>query len=700
MSDVENNTPPTVANSQSPVSTAALPQALNQTDASATQATASEASLENPYAPQHKQQNNLSPETDTSRRRGGAEHAEDGDQAPSLRNKDCSEHNDESELSDSYSNVAFSELDDAIVVSGHGMRGGQKPADRRNASDANEDEAMEDGSKESTISHCPERKHYSIFNDLSESKLESADTAACQKSPISATSLFKPNRQSLSGSGRKGVLLGTWRDSDVPDDDKKHAVIGFIDIRDRLRTRIQPNTKYGESLAEDYPLPPGPGGSWVAFERVVFSDHLIGLDHFQVKEYTRLRSDVAPDETEEERLTAEAAAVKEAIRRVKENPTSETTLQPPAVAYGAEIPVAFQAPVCPDFKRRRVDGGLVAIRPAPPEITPEPIGTAPQPTIDTRQTRIFVGPLPGTRPTRILIGYWKPSSEREPKDRHAVYGILAQNDLFRAKVVRETRDGRFVDGNYPAGAGGMWIPYDEVELEVHLKALHRQEVKEYCRVRQYQLDHGETSAERIGNETKAVHEAQTRANTVPYGRLHDVAAPTSTAPPHCEADGYGGRELRRTGLRPIRAFHSDNELRASRLRGEFVKRTNTLEPPEAARNEAAHGRADRHAEHKKTAAAAAAAAASNMPIGHHYHTNGRVLFHESEDVQRLNKIWARQEALRMKDSPDDTKIHDDIKFERKVAGPLMGKLVSQGTIINIEGEEYVEYRVLMKPSFF
>ncbi|KID94917.1 hypothetical protein MAJ_09100, partial [Metarhizium majus ARSEF 297] len=618
MSDVENNTPPTVANSQSPVSTTALPQALNHTDASATQVTASEASLEIPYAPQHKQQNNLSPETDTSRRHGGADHAEDGDQAPSLRNKNCSGHNDESELSDPYSNVAFSELDDAIVVSGHGMRGGQKPADRRNASDANEDEAMEDGSKESTISHCPERKHYSIFNDLSESKLESADTAACQKSPISATR-------------RKGVLLGTWRDSDVPDDDKKHAVIGFINIRDRLRTRIQPNTKYGESLAEDYyPLPPGP-----------------------VKEYTRLRSDVAPDETEEEHLTAEAAAVKEAIRRVKENLTSETTLQPPAVA------------------------------PAPPEITPEPIGTAPQPTIETRQTRIFVGPLPGTRPTRIFIGYWKPSSEREPKDRHAVYGILAQNDLFRAKVVRETRDGRLVDGNYPAGAGGMWIPYDEVELEVHLKALHSQKVKEYCRVRQYQLDHGETSAERIGNETKAVREAQTRANTVPYGRLHDVAAPTSTAPPHCEADGYGGRELRRTGLRPIRVFHNDKELRASRLRGEFVKRTNSLEPLEAARNVAAHGRADRHAEHKKTAAAA-----SNMPIGHHYHTNGRVLFHEFEDVQRLNRIWARQEALRMKDSPDDTKIHDDIKFERKVAGPLMGKLVSQGTIINIEGEEF------------
>ncbi|POR36181.1 Uncharacterized protein TPAR_03624 [Tolypocladium paradoxum] len=69
-------------------------------------------------------------------------------------------------------------------------------------------------------------------------------------------------------------------------------------------------------------------------------------------------------------------------------------------------------------------------------------------------------------------------------------------------------------------------------------------------------------------------------------------------------------------------------------------------------------------------------------------------------MQRLNKVWARQESLRMKAASEDAKMYDGVKYERKSTGPFMGKLVSQGTIINIDGEDYVEYRVLTKPSFF
>ena len=49
---------------------------------------------------------------------------------------------------------------------------------------------------------------------------------------------------------------------------------------------------------------------------------------------------------------------------------------------------------------------------------------------------------------------------------------------------------------------------------------------------------------------------------------------------------------------------------------------------------------------------------------------------------------------------DDAKTHAGVKYDRKLTGPFAGKLVSQGTIINIDGEDYVEYRVLTKPSFF
>lgn len=44
----------------------------------------------------------------------------------------------------------------------------------------------------------------------------------------------------------------------------------------------------------------------------------------------------------------------------------------------------------------------------------------------------------------------------------------------------------------------------------------------------------------------------------------------------------------------------------------------------------------------------------------------------------------------------DAKVWRGMKYERKTQGPFAGGLVSQGTIITIDGEEYVEYRVLIK----
>jgi len=61
----------------------------------------------------------------------------------------------------------------------------------------------------------------------------------------------------------------------------------------------------------------------------------------------------------------------------------------------------------------------------------------------------------------------------------------------------------------------------------------------------------------------------------------------------------------------------------------------------------------------------------------------------------------QKEAQRLRSGADDTLIHAaGITYERKTTGPFTGKLVSKGTIINIDGEDYVEYRVLTKPSFF
>ncbi|KAI5456152.1 hypothetical protein BGZ63DRAFT_435528 [Mariannaea sp. PMI_226] len=520
----------------------------------------------------------------------------------------------------------------------------------------------------------------------------------------------------------RSVILGYWRDTSGHDENTQHAVIGFVDVWERLRTRIQPINISGEPISSEYPLPPSPGGSWVTFERVVFSKHLVGLDHHQIKEYVRIRSEVKNEPTEEARKAGEKAAVKEAIRRVKQNPVNNSNPNPPLIAYGLNIPDHLTSANRPDAKRRRISSDFAAINPTPTNGVSQGQDPPPppqqQPLAPTVPLRAPADPLLGTRPTRILLGHWKISSESDPQNRHAVYGILGQNDMFRVKLVRETRDGRFVDGNFPTGAGALWIPYEEVEFEEHLRSLQRLEIKEYCRVRQYQLDHGEAPEDRAAHELRAVQEAQARAGTG-YSKDENsqiASSYTAIAPePPAESNeqspraGFGGHELRQSRRvearenRPLRQPLPEAEARppANRVQsGDALERTNSLARREIARAEAAQVRADKHAAHRERVAAAAADAANAAVAAIPPVTNGRARLHESEDMQRLNKVWARQENLRVKAGVEDAKIHGGIKYERKKTGLFLGKLVSQGAIINIDGEDYVEYRVLTKPSFF
>ncbi|KAI3586049.1 hypothetical protein IWW34DRAFT_799205 [Fusarium oxysporum f. sp. albedinis] len=634
----------------------------------------------------------------------------------------------ESELSEpastvhSPSGVDFNELEDEIVV-GARTNGIRKSSPLRPASEA-DDEIMGDAEDEPVASHYPKRKRNSIFHDLSERKMEPVRSLADERQPQATTTKSKPPR--LSTGSVKGVTIGYWRDSEAPTVDLKHAVIGFIDVRERLRTRIQPTTLSGETISDEYPLPPGPGGSWVTFDKIVFLDHLVGLDQLQVKEYVKIRAEaIGTDELEGERVAAEKAAVKEAVRRANLNSTAEHGTNLPQVAYGVDLPEHLQQNR--DAKRRRTSGGFAPANPPPsngPVIEHTPIQPAPGGPQPLRHT---VDPLPGTRPTRILIGHWAKSNSPDPRDRHAVYGILGQNDMFRVKLVRETRDGRFVEGNFPAGAGALWIAYEEVAFEPHLKSLARNEIKEYCRVRQYQIDMGEKEGERTSNETKAVYEAQARA----AGTNYKAPAPLSIAPalPRLPGDygeesdqtgrmGYGGHELRQS--RRVEAARAEarqsyididtppqpapaprQTTGRTSLNNNAIERTSALAEREIARVELAQERAHLQAANRERAAAAAAqaaqAAAANIPG---VAVNGRQQLHERDEMQRLNKIWARQESLRLRTNAEDAKMYAGVKYERKTQGPFTGKLVSQGTIINIDGEDYIEYRVLAKPSFF
>lgn len=541
----------------------------------------------------------------------------------------------------------------------------------------------------------------------------------------------RQGRRVNSDSYEKGVLLGYWRDSPVEDEGYKHAILATLDARGRLRPKVQATSISGRPAPS--PVPSGPGSTEIPFSRIVFMNHLVGLHHAHIVEYVRFRSAIFPGDSDEGKRQADLAARADADRSVKTNPPAD--LGP--IAYGREIPedVTPSRPE-PSTKRRRTDMGFV-----PVDRTP-----LPDPPAAMSSTAIDLEPLYGTRPTRVMVGYWKGSSEEDPKDRHAILGILGHNDMFRVKVVRETRDGRPVHGNFPTGAGALWVHLEEVVLDDHLKGLERAEIKEYVRIRQFYLDRGELPENRALNEAVAVANARRRvAAGFKNGPTAGVPEP-SLASAGARGDAIVAKltklyyengktpvpapalEIRTGGRRSLgattEADRRGNSEFADRHAG--MERVSHMEPVPA------RGAQARQAASREAAAMAAASAANthmsvsplpsqaNLTHNHnhahnhnhsHAGTPARMRFHETDEMQRLNDIWARQEAQRQRGVPppavvqtptpvesEEVKVYGETRYVKRLAGPFQGRFVAETrALITIEGEDYVEYRVLAKP---
>lgn len=548
---------------------------------------------------------------------------------------------------------------------------------------------------EPPASAYPKRKRSYVFGDLTEDKMnkslvaeETDDEASPAPVPAIATRASKTPRTTHGLASVKGVTIGYWRESKAPLGDK-HIVKGFIDSRDRLRTRVQPCNRDGKVVTDLYPLNPGPGGSWVTFEKIVFDDHLVHLDQTQVKEYVKIRSEM---DDPENAIGPNSAAVQQAIARCKARGAQVEGAQPPQIAYGVDIPDhALNRPE----KRRRTGNASSA--------NATPVAKA-----SNAHSQPPVADLHGTRPTKILLGFWKGSAEPDDKDKHAVFGILGNNDMFRVKVGRETRDGRPLQSNFPSGAGALWLSFDEYQIEDYLEGLSRMELKEYCRVRQYQMDHGERPEEKDNHRKIAIDEARARVAagfTKPEPREHpmpsnangslgegpytEVALKHET-PTHETRQAHARRSLPTLVPNQARQSTQPPEFRAANRSVAVESRTNNLAVNAVARAEARQTKND-----QREAAYIARQSTEGDADGD---AEGQSNF--QDNVSRLNRVWAAQEAHRMRANKEDAKIYMGIKYERKQTGPFEGKLVSQGTIISIDGEDYVEYRVLTKPTFF
>lgn len=356
---------------------------------------------------------------------------------------------------------------------------------------------------------------------------------------------------------KHGIPIGVWSLSDEAIVERKHVVYGFLDPKGALHGRKYPERKDGTKFVGNFP---SGTGSWAAkFDTWLLDPHLHELSRKELTEYVRIRVNTwRPDELPEERDALDKHAVDDAKIVAAATDQMEKTDDKEPSARKAKKAGKFntfneaksksntpQRPFGEPSPNDSIHSGLPLIKTLSfktalgPELTPskessngavkdnnfvlsqndfnEPSSRTPapkftpNPRMNSRDTS-----SPVTTPSQssskvvvkgrdVLLGYWKDSSEPQILNKHAIYGVVQANNVFRIKVVPETRDARPVKGNYPTSHGGCWVNYDTCVLQPYLKDLMRMEIEEYSRFCLADPDYTE------GNQGPAIERAKAAA---------------------------------------------------------------------------------------------------------------------------------------------------------------------------------------------
>ncbi|KAM3497750.1 hypothetical protein MY10362_008911 [Beauveria mimosiformis] len=290
-------------------------------------------------------------------------------------------------------------------------------------------------------------------------------------------------------------------------------------------------------------------------------------------------------------------------------------------------------------------------------------------------------------PTRVLIGHWVHSSEPEP-NQHAVYGILSRDGKLRFKLVPETRDGRAVQGNYPPSRE-TWVIHEDIVFESYLSNLNRLGMKEYCRERGRQVEAGEKPGgpDNAANILKAVDKAEHLCAAAKHERPRNLRWEREKCADRRRAVRMEGWATRRAsnGSGGGGGGGGGDETLADSVLG--------ATPAQAGagvrKKRKKHGerRTIYHHDHVSEAAVAAAAAAATVDMDKSGFADSS---RDSMDASTASSVTDS--------SADDTKpkVYNGVVYQRSPNGPFAGKLTAKGQVVSINGEDYVEYRVLAK----
>ncbi|KAF5001016.1 hypothetical protein FDECE_11086 [Fusarium decemcellulare] len=269
--------------------------------------------------------------------------------------------------------------------------------------------------------------------------------------------------------------------------------------------------------------------------------------------------------------------------------------------------------------------------------------------------RVKTAKLASDRPwsaNSVPIGYWKDSTAPEP---HAVTAFIDKLQRLRFRIERSTVSGVGISHEHlmPPGPTGRLTALDRVVLRKRLVCELSDKIKGYDF-----LTNGD-------GDFEGLH--QIMANQLLICEIREVIK------------GYVQKSLNDTADIDGSAL---DEGAASQASGNVESNKRVPAPPHVT-----SGAADRNLESgeaERRPGNGDERSDNNLSVTCLGGYNAKGVFHGLPGTQR---------------SPINAMIHSGVEYRRQSRGPLTGNLVSQGTIFTIKGEDYVEYRVLTKPSF-
>jgi hypothetical protein len=530
--------------------------------------------------------------------------------------------------------------------------------------------------------------------------------------PNTPTTHTKPPKTSTPNTPKggipNGVFLGFWRDSDAVQDVDKHAAFGVVDSN-RLRVKVIKFTRDGRPYQGNFPT--NPGSNWIPFDDVVREPALSKLLRLEVIEYVKIRqNDKLQGRSDNNPFGIDADAIQKAME----------TFAAIAKAQGLS---AAKLDAQNEISRKAHNESRAALKAKDP--------------VSAKGSK-YESPYAKTTPDNPRIQDAKSKKEVELARAKRAETQMARNDE-RAAIPRETDAARVKENpsvanssknDHPApkvntsesmtGASKMDNPEGKAKAIRSKKAEADATAEKLRRVREAAAKAKESAKGSEGAKEPAV-DKEVRSGREKEETSEELKERTArTAQELARQVMETSEAMSKRGEERARAMeqangHSARKDREIAKQDDIAKQGDSMTPRQRAMKEAevkereirAKAAKEREAKEREAAQARAEmekakADAIETVSNEFFNTDS---FEESANARS-------EEHHKVGPSPDpvtpmnrsrpslDVKIYNDVKYVRQEKGPFAGMLVGEKKeFLTIDGENYVECRILMRAEF-